>query len=720
FDVTLNLDDNDGDGQNSCAGDCDDFDPGNFLGNVEVCDGFDNDCNFLADADGAGEVDVDLDLSLSCDDCDDADEFNFPGNSEVCDGQDNDCDASTEAGDGESDDDGDGVINCDDCADNDPNVQPGATEFCDGLDTNCDGAVANVYATAPLTSGGVGSDRLRGNIFLASQNTLLNGFAMELNASAGEVLTFAVYSGASATSLTLVDSHTVEVAPANDGVLAFHNSLPFNLELETGTYYGFGVQWSPSTSYNWQSPVSFPVALPWGTHEAGIETNQAALPSALTNDNNTLSYRMTVTTDDEADFDTDGTIFPTQLEVCDDVDNDCTGLLNDGNQVLTDAPNLSVPPTGTSGSMSVTQVAFDGGAITDVIVTLDISHTFTGDLEITLISPEGTTIDLTSDNGGTGNNFTNTVFDDSAATSITTISSSGAPFTGSYQPEEPLSTFNGENASGIWTLVVNDDALGDVGNLNSWTLDMVTDMSDGSQISCPGIDCDDILDGNASAQDGIYWIDPTGVNPWQAFCDMTSDGGGWTLVANVDDLNDPFFGGATTGPYYQPAWVDAWEGTGTRNVNELPTYVSDITTSTKYSGWSEISASDLKVEYKNDGAFFLCENLSATQPLSTSFATTPGSDTCAVTCGTWSQDRLSSDIPSNAGLNCNDGNQAWYTGSAPAENARIGGRLNGAVMVGFLGAMGDRSPASTPYERTWWGQSEAGVAQDSNVMVFVR
>ncbi|WP_231372692.1 thrombospondin type 3 repeat-containing protein [Aureivirga sp. CE67] len=105
--------------------------------------------------------------------------------------------------------------------------------------------------------------------------------------------------------------------------------------------------------------------------------------------------------------------------------------------------------------------------ITDVNVAIDIIHTYTGDLDIYLESPDGTTIDLTSDNGGSGDNFSNTVFDDTAENLITEGS---APFSGSYKPEEPLSTFNNLNSLGTWRLKVRDDAGADTGYLNSWTL----------------------------------------------------------------------------------------------------------------------------------------------------------------------------------------------------------------------------------------------------------
>ncbi|MCS7033439.1 MAG: proprotein convertase P-domain-containing protein, partial [Phycisphaerae bacterium] len=91
--------------------------------------------------------------------------------------------------------------------------------------------------------------------------------------------------------------------------------------------------------------------------------------------------------------------------------------------------------------------------------------------DLYLISPAGTRIELSTDNGGSGDNYTNTIFDDSAPLPIT---SGTPPFTGSFRPEQPLSTLIGENGNGTWKLEVTDDLAGFGGTLNSWSINLQT------------------------------------------------------------------------------------------------------------------------------------------------------------------------------------------------------------------------------------------------------
>jgi len=105
--------------------------------------------------------------------------------------------------------------------------------------------------------------------------------------------------------------------------------------------------------------------------------------------------------------------------------------------------------------------------IQDINVTVDIAHTWDTDLDVYLISPENTRVELFTDVGSSGDNFENTTLDDEAATPIT---SGTAPFSGSYSPEGLLADFDGEDPNGTWTLEVTDDSAGDDGTLNSWSI----------------------------------------------------------------------------------------------------------------------------------------------------------------------------------------------------------------------------------------------------------
>ncbi len=111
--------------------------------------------------------------------------------------------------------------------------------------------------------------------------------------------------------------------------------------------------------------------------------------------------------------------------------------------------------------------------LSDVNVTLNLKHGWLPDLDIYLISPAGTRVELVTDPdpNGNGSFMTNTTFDDQAPGSIL---SGSAPFTGKFRPEGLLEALNGENPSGIWTLEITDDNQSDFGTLFSWSLDIET------------------------------------------------------------------------------------------------------------------------------------------------------------------------------------------------------------------------------------------------------
>ncbi len=141
-------------------------------------------------------------------------------------------------------------------------------------------------------------------------------------------------------------------------------------------------------------------------------------------------------------------------------------------QCSTDAAlPLSIPDNDSGGGESTLDLTGYSGVISDLNVTLDISHDYDQDLTAILISPNGTQVQLFSEVGGSGSGFHGTLLNDEAQTAI---SAGGAPFSdaGGYRPAEQLSAFDGENITGIWRLKVIDNSAGQTGMLNAWCLQL--------------------------------------------------------------------------------------------------------------------------------------------------------------------------------------------------------------------------------------------------------
>ncbi|MFD1062820.1 thrombospondin type 3 repeat-containing protein [Winogradskyella litorisediminis] len=143
-------------------------------------------------------------------------------------------------------------------------------------------------------------------------------------------------------------------------------------------------------------------------------------------------------------------------------------------------------PPGNS-TISVT----DAIAVSDVNVTVNITHSWVSDLTLILTSPSGTEVELANAVGGSDDNFTGTIFDSDATTPI---ASGTAPFTGEFIPSGDLSVLNGEVSGGIWTLTVLDGFGGDIGTIVNWEIEICgvpLPDADGDGIGDPVDNCPD-------------------------------------------------------------------------------------------------------------------------------------------------------------------------------------------------------------------------------------
>jgi len=129
-----------------------------------------------------------------------------------------------------------------------------------------------------------------------------------------------------------------------------------------------------------------------------------------------------------------------------------------------------IPGAGTSGNMTDDSLyVYQNDIINDINVFVALNHKNENSLSITLVSPNGTSIDLYNNNNNFlgYNNSIVTVFDDES--NYLNSNNTYVSFEPSIKPQSNInSAFSGLSSFGYWKLLVNDNSPGDTGRLVSW------------------------------------------------------------------------------------------------------------------------------------------------------------------------------------------------------------------------------------------------------------
>ena len=575
--------------------DCDDQDSAIFPTAEELCDSIDNDCDgsidedvlqlFYLDADGDGFGD-NFTTEEACvqpenyttvtGDCNDIQQFINPNAIEYCDGTDNNCDGLTDETGAigeltfyqDADFDGFGNVNqttlaCDqpfgyinnpdDCDDSTSNVSPDADELCDGTDHDCNGSTDQGAIDAPTWYIDVDSDGFGSSNFTLEQCTQPTGYVAN-NTDCNDILA-AAYPNATEVC-DGADNNCNGLADDDDANLDLNTATTFYTDLDGD---GFG------------------------------DSASVTLACYAPSDSSII--------DGDCD-DSSIMIYPFQLELCDSIDNNCDGFIDesgafgertyyqdldsDGYGDLSQTTLSCSQPSGYIDNSddcddSTDSISPDADELCD-----GTDHDCDGSTDLGAIDAPTWYIDVDSDGFGSSS------FTLEQCTQPTGYVANNTDCNDILATAYPNATEVCDGADNDCDGAIDDDDLGldlntattfytdldgdGFGNLASSTLscalssgqannsddcddsnigispnateicDAIDNNCDGSvdegvfgtDPQCAATDCADIASQAPAAIDGSYWIDTIGSGSIEVYCDMGASGGPMTYLQYSD------------------------------------------------------------------------------------------------------------------------------------------------------------------------------------------